>query len=168
MILETERLTLEELTFQDAPFILELLNSPRWLRFIGDRGVKNLKDAAGYIANGPHRSYKTYGYGLFKVTLKEGIKPIGMCGFLHRDYLEHPDIGFAFLDRYCRTGYGYEIASATILHFQNSGRIGKLHAITIPDNESSIFLLKKLGFSLENEIERENEHLLLFTREANR
>src|SRR5262245_12497423 len=34
--LETERLVLRRLTLNDAPFIVELLNEPSFLRYIGD------------------------------------------------------------------------------------------------------------------------------------
>ena len=49
MILETDRLTLRKLTLADAPFIYELVNSPNWLEYIGEKNVKNLKDAENYI-----------------------------------------------------------------------------------------------------------------------
>ena len=48
--IETERLTLRRLSVDDAPFILELLNDPSFLRFIGDKGVRTLDDARKYIA----------------------------------------------------------------------------------------------------------------------
>lgn len=55
-ILETERLILRELHIDDAPFIVELLNTPSFLRFIGDRGVRNTLDAVQYLQNGPLKS----------------------------------------------------------------------------------------------------------------
>jgi RimJ/RimL family protein N-acetyltransferase len=36
-ILETERLILRELDIQDAQFMFQLLNSPGWIKYIGDR-----------------------------------------------------------------------------------------------------------------------------------
>ena len=47
---ETERLFLKPTSENDAELILELLNSSKWIEFIGDRGVKNLKSAKDYIA----------------------------------------------------------------------------------------------------------------------
>lgn len=35
IVLETERLVLRRLSLNDAPFMLELLNDPSFLRFIG-------------------------------------------------------------------------------------------------------------------------------------
>lgn len=48
-VLKTERLVLRRLTVEDSEFILEMLNDPLWLRFIGDKGVRNLDDAREYI-----------------------------------------------------------------------------------------------------------------------
>lgn len=39
--LETERLTMRPISSDDAEFILELYNSPKFIEFIGDRNIKN-------------------------------------------------------------------------------------------------------------------------------
>jgi len=52
-VLETDRLILRRLSTDDAEFILQLLNEPSFLRFIGDKGVRTLRDARDYISNGP-------------------------------------------------------------------------------------------------------------------
>ena len=49
IVLETSRLHLAHLDDPDAAFMLALLNSPGWLRNIGDRGVKSLSAAKAYI-----------------------------------------------------------------------------------------------------------------------
>jgi len=49
----TERLSLRRMTLRDAAFILQLLNEPPFLRFIGDKGVRTLEDACRYIETGP-------------------------------------------------------------------------------------------------------------------
>src|SRR5205823_3192935 len=100
MLLETERLSITEFTTDDAGFILQLVNSPSWLQFIGDRQVYTLADAELYLVNGPISSYQQLGFGLWKVELKDGGKPIGMCGFLKRTFLDDADIGYALLPEF--------------------------------------------------------------------
>lgn len=73
-ILETERLILRLQTTDDAPFILELVNDPSWIQFIGDRGVKTVEEAANYIENGAIRMYEQFGFCLYVVE-KRKIKP---------------------------------------------------------------------------------------------
>ena len=96
MVLETARLRLRHLRADDSQFILELVNDPDWLRFIGDRGVRTVEDARGYIEKGPMQMYSRLGFGLDLVELKDGT-PIGMCGLIKRATLHDVDIGFAFM-----------------------------------------------------------------------
>src|SRR5262249_33846617 len=111
-ILETQRLTIRHLVEDDAAFILELLNEPAFIQYIGDRGVRTSEDAVQYILNGPVASYARNGFGLYAVELKDSHVPIGMCGLLKRDSLDDVDIGFAYLERFRGQGYGYEAAAA--------------------------------------------------------
>ncbi len=144
-ILDTERLSLRMLTRSDASFILELVNSPGWLEFIGDKKIRNEQDAVLYLQNGPLKSYSEHGFGLWLVQLKSSDTPIGMCGLLKREYLSAPDIGFAFLPAHTGKGYAFEIAKATRDYATTSLGIQTLQAITLPHNERSIKLLEKIG-----------------------
>ncbi|MGB9178741.1 MAG: GNAT family N-acetyltransferase [Pyrinomonadaceae bacterium] len=148
-MLETERLILRRLTVEDSEFILELLNDPSWLRFIGDKGVRTLDDARDYILKSLVAMYERLGFGLYLTELKgEGV-PIGICGLIKRDSLEDVDIGFAFLPKFCGKGYAYESASAVMLYGKRTFGLNRLVAITSPDNYGSIRLLEKLGFNFE-------------------
>ena len=49
--IETERLILKPTSSDDAEFIYELLNSPKWLKFIGDRNIKTIEDAASTVVD---------------------------------------------------------------------------------------------------------------------
>jgi len=137
------------LNVDDAAFILELLNDPSFIRFIGDKGVRDLEAARNYILNGPVASYEKFGFGLNAVDLKEANVPIGICGILKRDTLPHPDIGFAFLPAHWNRGYAYEASAAVLAHAGNSLGINQVLAITTPDNEASAKLLVKLGLRFD-------------------
>jgi RimJ/RimL family protein N-acetyltransferase len=150
IVLETERLILRWLSVEDAAFIFELVNDPGWLRFIGDRGVRTLEDARGYILNGPVAMYHRAGFGLYLVELKHSATPIGMCGLIERAGLEDIDIGFAFLPAFCGQGYAYEAASAIMRYAQDTIGLNRVVAIVDPDNQRSIALLTKLGLRFED------------------
>lgn len=151
MILQTERLILRQFTLDDTEFIIGLLNSPGWLEFIGDRNVRTKEEAVAYLQNGALKSYAENGYGLSMVATSEGL-PVGMSGLLKRDFLEHPDIGFAFLPGHDGKGYGYEISSAILSHAKNNWDIGQVCAITLPNNTKSVRLLEKLGLRFHSTI----------------
>ncbi len=161
--IETERLQLTPFTLDDVFFIIDLLNSEGWLRYIGDRNVKSVEQATNYLLKGPLASYDRWGFGLSKVSLKDGT-PIGMCGLLQREQLPAPDIGFALLPAYAGTGYGYEISSSVIAYSKQTKLTDKLLAITLPENQPSIKLLGKLGFVYDGEIKLfpHNEKLSLY------
>ena len=161
--LETERLLLRRLTVDDAEFILTLLNEPSFLRYIGDKKVRNLDDARQYILNGPVASYDRNGFGLNLVELKESHTPIGICGLLKRDELPDPDIGFALLPDFCNKGFAHEAASAVLQDARDKER---LLAITSLDNDASINLLERLGFKFEKVIRlsADGEQVKLFAR----
>ena len=94
-ILETERLILREFSTSDAEFILILLNTPSWLKFIGDKKIHSIDDAKRYLIDGPLKSYRENGFGLWLVLLKESNISVGMCGLIKRDYMDDIDICFA-------------------------------------------------------------------------
>jgi [ribosomal protein S5]-alanine N-acetyltransferase len=148
-VLASERLLLRRLTVADAPFILELLNDPDWLRFIGDKGVRTLEDAERYIQTGPIESYARHGFGLFAVELKSGGTPIGLCGLLKRDVLEDVDVGYAFLPEFRGMGYAREAAAATLRFGRETVGLHRVAAITNPDNARSVRVLEQLGLVFE-------------------
>ena len=145
IVLETERLVLRRLTLNDAPFIVELLNEPSFLRFIGDRGVRNIQDARHYLLKGPITSYEKHGFGLNLVFLRDSGDSIGICGLLKRDTLPDVDVGFAFLPTHWRKGYAAESASAILTHGRRAFGLRRIVAITSPDNVASIGVLEKIG-----------------------
>ncbi|MGE7942196.1 GNAT family N-acetyltransferase [Lysinibacillus xylanilyticus] len=168
-ILETERLTLRLQTTDDAHFILELMNDPSWLQFIGDRGLRTVEDAREYIMNGPIRMYEQFGFCLYLVERNEDRSPVGICGLVKRDGLEDVDIGFAFLPTYWGKGYAYEAASAVVAYGLDTLGLKRIVAITSQDNHASAKLLEKVGLTFERLVQLANdeEELRLFSLDRN-
>lgn len=164
--METARLTIRRLRPSDAGFILELLNDPAFIRYIGDRGVRTDADAVGYISDGPMASYERHGFGLYLVERKPDGTSAGICGLLRRDYLPEPDLGFAFLPAFRSQGLAFEAAGAVLAEARSLG-LWRVLAITSPDNTASIRLLGKLGFRFERALQPPGErtHLSIFARE---
>jgi len=166
-ILETLRLRLREFVPNDAAFIIELVNTRGWIENIGERNIHTTDEAIHYLENGPIKSYAQNGFGLWLVEKKDDNEPIGMCGILKRDYLDTPDIGFAFLPAYHGMGYAYEVADATVTHAREHLNIPIMSAITLAKNSSSIKLVEKLGLSFRRivHVAETNEDLLVFSNE---
>jgi RimJ/RimL family protein N-acetyltransferase len=148
-ILKTERLIIRRLSSDDADFIVELLNQPSFLQYIGDKGVRNTDDAVRYIQTGPQASYEQFGFGLYLVELKDSGTSIGMCGLIKRDSLPDVDVGFAFLPDYWSRGYAFEAASAVLNYGRENFGLTRIVAITSLDNAASIRLLERIGLRYE-------------------
>jgi len=161
----TKRLRIENALLCDAPFFLELMNTPNWIKYIGDRGISSEKLAAEYIQINLIDSYEKHGYGLYKISLKQREIPIGLCGFVKRDYLDHADIGFALLPEYEGKGYAYEAAKTIMEYGMNILNLNPILAITSYDNIRSTKLLLKIGFQEIGNVTTpdKGEELLLFS-----
>ena len=148
-VLQTQRLILRKLNLNDTAFIIELVNSPGWLQYIGYRNIHTTEDAIRYLEDGPLKSYEQNGFGLLLIQLKTTKAPIGMCGLLKRDALPLPDLGYALLPAYEGKGYITEATSAYLAYVEQQLQIEKLMAITNLDNAKSIRVLEKLNFVFE-------------------
>ena len=151
-VAETERLLLSHFTLEDSPFVLELVNDPAWIQYIGDRGVYTLAQAEIYLQNGAMASYAEHGYGLYHVQRKVDNVSLGMCGLVKRPSLPHVDIGFAFLPQFTGQGYAFEAATAVLHHARHDLNLDPIVAITAPNNNASIKLLQKLGLRYQETI----------------
>lgn len=158
LIIQTERLHLRTVSPDDAPFYLELVNDPSWIRFIGDRGIRTVDAARAAILDGPVAMYERLGYSLYLVQRRSDGAAMGMCGLIKRDVLPDTDIGYAISPRYWGQGYAYEAAAAVVAHARGPLGLPRLMAITSPDNDASIQLLGKLGMRFVERIHLEGWH----------
>ncbi len=158
--LETGRLQLRWLDFDDATFVLELVNDPDWIRFIGDKRVHNLDDARGYIETEPLAMYRRFGFGLNRVALKSDDSAIGICGLLKRDEIPDIELGFALLPDFRGRGYAEECAGAVLEAAFGDG-ITRVLALVHPQNEASRRLLLRLGFHNSGQYCRPGQELAL-------
>jgi len=147
--LETERLRLRWLTLDDADLMLAIWNDPAFIRFVGDRGIRTLEDARDEMATGALTLYTSYGFGPYRMALKDDDRAIGICGLFRRDNLDDPDIGYGVLPENCGKGYAYEASRAVIEYARADLGLPRLVAIISPENEASIGLIRKLGLRFE-------------------
>ena len=167
LVLETARLRLRWITLDDAPFIVELVNDPAWLRHIGDRGVRNVEDAHAYLAKGPLDLYAKWGYGLYLAERMVDGAPVGMCGLVRREGLDDADLGFALLPAFRSQGYAAEASVAVLAHARSALGMTRILAIVSPENLASIRLLERVGFAFERMIQLgEKEPVMLFASAA--
>ena len=152
LVLETERLYLRHLNRDDAAFILQLLNEPSWLEFIGDKNVTNINDAKKYIELSAITMYQRFGFGLFLVCSKDNDTSLGLCGLMKRDNLDHADLGYAFLPEFWGNGFALEAVYGVLDYAKYTHQLSKVLAITKSSNAPSIKLLKKVNFEFDRDL----------------
>lgn len=161
---ETERLLLKPTSIEDAHFIFELLNTPKWIQHIGDRNILSIEDAERYIQEKITPNFKKNGAGNYTVIRKEDSAKIGSCGLYDREGIDGIDIGYAFLPQHEKKGYAYEAAykikNVAITIFN----INTISAITAQENFGSQKLLEKLEFDFKGliKIPNDDEELMLY------
>lgn len=159
MTIDTERLFIRPLSTKDTQFILELLNTEGWLQYIGNRNINDETAALGYIQRIRENPQVTY----WTVLCKASAAPTGLVTLIQRDYLDAPDIGFAFLPAFSGEGYAYEATKAVLVNLARHNVVERMYAITLPGNKASIKLLERLGLKFERIIEPDKEPLLLYS-----
>jgi ribosomal-protein-alanine N-acetyltransferase len=150
--LETERLRLRPLALDDAAFVLELVNEPEFLEHIGDKRVRDLRDARRFLREGAWVRQALAGHGMLAVEPRAGGAPLGVCGLLHRPALGLSDVGFAFLAAARGRGHASEAAAAVVRHGREALGLERVHGIVSPANTASIRVLEKLGMTLQRRV----------------
>jgi RimJ/RimL family protein N-acetyltransferase len=160
--ISTNRLLLNLLTKEDHEFILQLLNSQGWIEFIGDRNVHSKEEAVAYI----DKILASKNLFYWVVRLQGENVPVGIISFIKRPYLDHFDIGFAFLPEHSGCGYAYEAAQKIISIMSGKLNYHPILATTLPCNTKSIKLLNKLGLQFEKELKLENDVIHIYSNAA--
>lgn len=165
VILETKRLYLRKcIPGKDALFFMQLVNSPGWLQYIGDRNIHSEEDAIKYLNDRVLKGYEEHGYGGYTIIEKTSGHQVGTAGLYKRAVLDDADIGYALLPGSSGKGYALEATQALLGYAKQLG-MQRVYAITVPYNKRSIHLLDKLGLKFEKSFRMEGdpEELSLYT-----
>ena len=165
---ETERLIIRPTLEKDVEFIFKLLNTQKWIKYIGDRNIKTIEDARNHIKIKMLPQLKKLGYSSFTLITKENNQKIGVCGLYDREGLEGVDLGFALLPNFEKKGFSFEAANRIKKAAFNEFGIDTLQAITTEDNIASQKLLKKLGFNPAGTTILPNQNIELLVFKINR
>jgi RimJ/RimL family protein N-acetyltransferase len=151
LILETERLSLREITANDVGDLLEIWGDPETMRLfprtLDQHGMRE------WIERNQKR-YEQYGHGLWAVRLRGEQKLIGDCGLVIQDVdgIEELEVGYHFNKNYWGRGFAAEAARACMDYaFERLGRRRVISMIR-PENEPSRRVAERNGLRIEKEI----------------
>ena len=147
-ILETERLTLREMTVADLDFIAAMLSDPDVMRFYPKRYERD--EAEGWIARQLAR-YERDGHGLWLAVDRASGEPVGQVGLVTQEVggVMEPEVGYLIHPPFWRRGLATEAARATRDHALVT--LGRPRVISLirPENIPSRGVAAKLGMRRE-------------------
>lgn len=111
MVLETDRLLLREMTQTDLPFLCSMMQDADVM--YAYEGPFTAEEVQGWLDRQLER-YRTYGFGLWAVVLKETGAMIGQCGLTMQLYngSQVMEVGYLFHKDFWHCGYASEAAIA--------------------------------------------------------
>ncbi len=145
-VLETERLVLRQLRYEDGPDIQGYFTA-ELARFY-DWWPRTIAEGRGFV-----RFFKT-GYEeeqsiRWGITLKPHDKVIGTCGFSDFDHFSRAELGYELSTEHWHKGIMSEALKALIPFGFNEIEMHRIQASVFPENTASIHLLEKFGFQKE-------------------
>jgi len=152
--LETERLTLRQLSVADAPDLFDMLGHPDVARFTARKPLSRVGDAVTLLRN-VGLDYATRVAIRWGVVLKGERRIIGTIGLHDWDrYHRHISIGFDLHRDQWGKGIGKEVVQAVCAYAFDYLSVHRVEAHVMKGNGSSQRLLESVGFEQEGVLRR--------------
>jgi RimJ/RimL family protein N-acetyltransferase len=157
-VLETERLTLREMSLDDTENLLTIFSDPEAMRFYP--GTKDVSETHGWIQWNLD-SYQKYGYGLWIAEFK------GQCGLIMQNIDGTPEVEIGYSFRRALWGQGLATEAAQACRDYGFEQLGlsRLISLIAPGNIVSRRVAEKVGMTLERQIIKWNKDICLYAIE---
>lgn len=147
--IETARLTLKEVSLANSMDMFEIFSDEETLKYYDVEPVhevEEVKDLMEVLLN-RFKNKKGIRWGLY---LKDSGKLIGTCGYhdVNRQALR-AEIGYELSRDFWGKGYMKEALEAILDYGFNNMGLNRIQALAEPENEKSIGILKRVGFTQE-------------------
>lgn len=160
-ILETERLYLRKVNFEDVDDLFEMDSDAEVHKFIENNPVKS-KDQIIQVITMLNQQYDENGIARWAVVDKHTKECVGWAGLKyfreplnnHSDFYE---LGYRFKRKHWGKGYATEASQAILKYGFENLNINSIFAITHLENKNSINVLQKLGFQFKETFDYEGE-----------
>lgn len=169
-MIETERLILRQNTLEDFEPIRDMYVDPEVIRHLGVSKPSTAQDSwfrlLRLIGN-----WTAFGYGFFSVVERSSGKFAGLVGFAHfhrelgEDFDRFPEAGWSLASWAHGRGIATEAATAAHGWFEEQHGRRRTVCIIDHDNDRSINVAKRLGYSLIGPRAYRDESILVFARD---
>lgn len=146
-ILETQRLTLREMTEEDLPALCRMLQDAD-VMYAYEHAFSD-EEAREWLARQRGR-YARDGFGLWAALLKESGELIGQCGITLQDVhgTAVPEIGYLFCKEFWHRGYATEAAIACKRYAFDVLGLPEVYSITRDNNLPSRRVAERNGMTV--------------------
>lgn len=147
--LNTKRLSLEEVTRDDAHIIFKGNSSINYLKYIARDPFKSIKQAEIKIDD-YSKWFKENTCVMYKFTLKETGEPVGYGGIFNISLTGNKgEIGYIILEEFWGKGFASEAVEKLVSFAFKELELNKLFALIDPENTASKNVVEKFGFEIE-------------------
>ena len=143
-LIETERLVLREITFDDKEELFQLHTDPMVQKWTGEPVVESMKEIEQAIRIRLN-DYRKYGFGRLALIRKETSEFMGWAGLTYLPEFDKVDLGYRLKKKYWGQGYATEASKAIIDYGFNVLNLDLIIAIALPENKASIRVMEKVG-----------------------
>ena len=150
--LDTERLVLRELMFDDADTIFPHFANEEVVRYEDAKRAANIKDVTDIIEWGRKIASSKVGFlwGIFRRTDGSFLGQVNYVALPdHNGAIHRAEIGFDLTPCYWGNGYITEAISSVIEFAFNCTEIDRIEATVHTENRRSLNVLTRLGFQRE-------------------
>ncbi|KGJ93641.1 GNAT family N-acetyltransferase [Colwellia psychrerythraea] len=145
-IVETERLSIREITKEDAQALASVLADPIVMKY-STVGVHSKAQIMNYIGN-CQQQYELHGYGHWAIYNSLSGEFVGVCGLNKHDLdaIDVIHINYRLAANQQGKGYAVESTLGLLGFAKNSLKIDVVYALIEPENTSSVNVVNRTGF----------------------
>jgi [ribosomal protein S5]-alanine N-acetyltransferase len=165
-VLETERLLLRHLTFDDVDALAALHADPAFTRFFGGpKPPDEAKESARGLIDWCRKQYEAIGFCFYATIYKPEERFVGRCGLLTHtiDGVQEAEVAYGIAPAYWGRGLGTEAARAIKEYGFRQFGFPRLTSIVDKQNIASQRVAEKNGMRIEKTIQFHGHDCYLYT-----
>lgn len=157
-IAETKRLILREFAAADAEDFYRIHSDAETMRFQNLPENYTVEVERYYLGKHIENYYKTFGFGIWAIVLKENNRLIGRCGLVRQPIESGEEIEVSYLieREFWNQGFASEAARVVLKLGFEKYNFQRLVSIIAPQNTASIRVAEKIGMRFERNIDFKN------------
>lgn len=148
IIIETLRLRLRPLVYEDLEALFALNSDPNVMKYITN-GNPMPRDQAEARLQFYLDHWQQHSFGLFAIEYKDEGEFAGFCGLQYLDNTSEIEVGYRLAEKYWGKGIATECARVSLQFGFDNIKLDRIVAVVHPDNLASQRVIEKIGLRYE-------------------